>query len=285
MADLFDPLSVKSWDLPEPPRDGAADPQPRRPRAWCPATSPSSTTRQRATAGLIITEGTQPSAVGQGYLTPPASTPPSRSPAGAASPTPCTRRAAASSCSSCTPAGSRTPTTRTASRPSRRARSPRRTRCSPPTGQQAAPGPPRPRDRRDPRRRRGVRARRPQRGRGRPRRRRGARRQRLPDPPVPRARAPTSAPTSTAAARRTAPGSPSRSTRAVAEAIGPERSASGSPRPTTSRAPPRRTRPTSRRRTPRSSRASPRSAWPTSACSPTRRWTWCSGCARSSAAC
>ena len=71
---------------------------------------------QRASAGLIITEGTQPSAGRPGLpRPPPASTPPSRSPAGAASPTPCTREAAASSPSSCTRAGSRTPTTRPAS--------------------------------------------------------------------------------------------------------------------------------------------------------------------------
>ena len=74
-------------------------------------------------------------------------------------------------------------------------------------------------------------------------------------------------------------------TRAVAEAIGPEKVGIRISPPTTSRAPPRRTRPTSRRRTAPWSTASPRSAWPTSACWPTRRWTWSSGCARTSAAC
>ena len=68
MADLFDPLTRQELGPAQPPRDGAADPQPRRPRAWCPATSPSSTTPSAPSAGLIITEGTQPSAVGQGYL-------------------------------------------------------------------------------------------------------------------------------------------------------------------------------------------------------------------------
>lgn len=38
---------------------------------------------QRASAGLIVTEGIQPSAVGQGYPDTPACTPPGRSPRGA----------------------------------------------------------------------------------------------------------------------------------------------------------------------------------------------------------
>ena len=76
-------------------------------------------------------------------------------------------------------------------------------------------------------------------------------------------RAPTSAPTSTAAARRTAPGSSSRWRAPSPRRSARSGSASGSRRRTTSRARPRRTRPTSRRRTARSSTASPRSAWPT----------------------
>lgn len=52
---------------------------------------------QRASAGLIITEGIQPSVVGQGYPFTPACTMPSRSRPGARSPTPCTRRAVGSS--------------------------------------------------------------------------------------------------------------------------------------------------------------------------------------------
>ena len=51
---------------------------------------------QRATAGLIVTEGTQPSAVGQGYLNTPGLHAPSRSPAGAGSPTRSTSAAAGS---------------------------------------------------------------------------------------------------------------------------------------------------------------------------------------------
>ena len=51
---------------------------------------------QRASTALIITEGTQPSEDGQGYLLLPASTPRGRSRAGGASPTRSTRRAGGS---------------------------------------------------------------------------------------------------------------------------------------------------------------------------------------------
>ena len=143
---------------------------------------------QRATAGLIISEGTQPSRRRPGLPAHPrASTPTSRSPAGAWSPTPCTPAAAASSPSSCTPAASATPTSPGCS-PSRRPRSRPPARSSPREGMQAFRRAARARDRRAARRRRGVRRRRPPRRRGRPRRRRAARRQRLPAPPVPRRR-------------------------------------------------------------------------------------------------
>ncbi len=104
---------------------------------------------------------------------------------------------------------------------------------------------------------RGVRARRALRGRGRAGRRRGARRQRLPASTSSWRPARTSAPTPTAAARRTGPASRSRSPAPWPRRSARSASASGSPRRTTSRARPRRTRPTSRRRTPRSSRRSP----------------------------
>ena len=59
--------------------------------------------------------------------------------------------------------------------------------------------------------------------RGRPRRRRGPRRQRLPDPPVPRPGLQPAHRRVRRLARRTAPASPSRSTRAVVDAIGADR--------------------------------------------------------------
>ena len=122
------------------------------------------------------------------------------------------------------------------------------------------------------------------RGRGRPRRGRIARRERLPAAPVP------GAGLQRAHGRvRRQPGQPgpppSRWPAPSPRRSAPERVGIRiSPR-TTSRARPRRTRPTSRRRTARSSRASPRSAWPTSACWPTRPSTSSSGCARTSAVC
>jgi N-ethylmaleimide reductase len=59
-------------------------------------------------AGLIITEASQISAMGQGYLDTPGIHTPSRWPAGGASPTPCTRAAGASWCSCGTWGASRT---------------------------------------------------------------------------------------------------------------------------------------------------------------------------------
>lgn len=44
---------------------------------------------QRASLGLLITEGVQPAADGQGYLNTPESIPPSTLPDGGTSPTPC----------------------------------------------------------------------------------------------------------------------------------------------------------------------------------------------------
>lgn len=52
---------------------------------------------QRASAGLLISEGIQPSAVGQGYPFTPGCTAPGRWRPGARSPTPCTRPVAGSS--------------------------------------------------------------------------------------------------------------------------------------------------------------------------------------------
>ena len=70
MPDLFDSLTVKSWDLPNrlvmaPLTRNRADGD------GVPGDLAVEYYSQRATAGLIITEGTQPSAVGQGYLNTP----------------------------------------------------------------------------------------------------------------------------------------------------------------------------------------------------------------------
>ncbi len=67
MADLFDPLSVKSWDLPNR-LVMAPLTRNRATEGMVPGDLAVEYYAQRATAGLIITEGTQPSAVGQGYL-------------------------------------------------------------------------------------------------------------------------------------------------------------------------------------------------------------------------
>jgi 2,4-dienoyl-CoA reductase-like NADH-dependent reductase (Old Yellow Enzyme family) len=67
MPDLFDPLNVKSWNLPHRlvmaplTRNRAGE-------GMVPGDLAVEYYAQRASAGLIITEGTQPSAVGQGYL-------------------------------------------------------------------------------------------------------------------------------------------------------------------------------------------------------------------------
>ena len=70
MPDLFDSLTVKSWNLPHrvvmaPLTRNRADGE------GVPGDLAVEYYAQRASAGLIITEGTQPSAVGQGYLNTP----------------------------------------------------------------------------------------------------------------------------------------------------------------------------------------------------------------------
>ena len=96
MPDLFDSLTVKSWTLPHrlvmaPLTRNRADAD------GVPGDLAVEYYAQRASAGLIITEGTQPSAVGQGYLNTPGCTAPSRWLAGAGSPTRSTSAAAGSS--------------------------------------------------------------------------------------------------------------------------------------------------------------------------------------------
>ena len=67
MPDLFDPLRIKAWDLPN--RLVMAPLTRNRATAgMVPGDLAVEYYSQRASAGLIITEGTQPSAVGQGYL-------------------------------------------------------------------------------------------------------------------------------------------------------------------------------------------------------------------------
>jgi N-ethylmaleimide reductase len=67
MADLFDPLTVKSWELPN--RLVMAPLTRNRAEAdQVPGDLAVEYYSQRASAALIITEGTQPSPVGQGYL-------------------------------------------------------------------------------------------------------------------------------------------------------------------------------------------------------------------------
>ena len=67
MPDLFDDLTVQSWNLPNrlvmaPLTRNRAD------ERGVPGDLAVEYYAQRASAGLIISEGTQPSAVGQGYL-------------------------------------------------------------------------------------------------------------------------------------------------------------------------------------------------------------------------
>ena len=67
MPDLFDPIRVGAWDLPN--RLVMAPLTRNRATAgMVPGDLAVEYYAQRATAGLIVTEGTQPSAVGQGYL-------------------------------------------------------------------------------------------------------------------------------------------------------------------------------------------------------------------------
>ncbi len=71
MTELFEPLRMKSWDL---PHRILLAPMTRS-RAAAEGMVPTDLTAQyyaqRASAALIVTEGTQPSAAGQGYLTTP----------------------------------------------------------------------------------------------------------------------------------------------------------------------------------------------------------------------
>lgn len=94
MTTAFDPVDLAGRKL----ANRIAMAPMTRSRAYGPGGAPTEATAtyyaQRATAGLIVTEGIQPSVVGQGYPTPPACTPNSRSPRGAPSPTPCTPRTA-----------------------------------------------------------------------------------------------------------------------------------------------------------------------------------------------
>ena len=71
---------------------------------------------QRASAGLLVTEGTQILPSGKGYMGTPGITAPSRRPAGGSPPMPCTPKAARSSPSSGTSAPSRTLTCNPAAR-------------------------------------------------------------------------------------------------------------------------------------------------------------------------
>jgi N-ethylmaleimide reductase len=66
MTDLFEPVRVQSWDLPN--RLVMAPLTRNRAKGAVPGDLAVEYYAQRASAGLIITEGTQPSAVGQGYL-------------------------------------------------------------------------------------------------------------------------------------------------------------------------------------------------------------------------
>jgi N-ethylmaleimide reductase len=70
MPDLFDPLRVKGWELPSR-LVMAPLTRNRATEGMVPGDLAVEYYRQRAGAGLIISEGTQPSAVGQGYLATP----------------------------------------------------------------------------------------------------------------------------------------------------------------------------------------------------------------------
>jgi 2,4-dienoyl-CoA reductase-like NADH-dependent reductase (Old Yellow Enzyme family) len=69
MTELFEPIRVQSWDLPN--RLVMAPLTRNRATGTVPGELAVEYYAQRASAGLIITEGTQPSAVGQGYLNTP----------------------------------------------------------------------------------------------------------------------------------------------------------------------------------------------------------------------
>jgi 2,4-dienoyl-CoA reductase-like NADH-dependent reductase (Old Yellow Enzyme family) len=70
VPDLFDPLQLKGWNLPNR-LVMAPLTRNRATEGMVPGDLAVEYYAQRATAGLIITEGTQPSAVGQGYLNTP----------------------------------------------------------------------------------------------------------------------------------------------------------------------------------------------------------------------
>jgi 2,4-dienoyl-CoA reductase-like NADH-dependent reductase (Old Yellow Enzyme family) len=70
VSDLFDPLQLKSWNLPNR-LVMAPLTRNRATEGMVPGDLAVEYYAQRASAGLIITEGTQPSAVGQGYLNTP----------------------------------------------------------------------------------------------------------------------------------------------------------------------------------------------------------------------
>jgi N-ethylmaleimide reductase len=70
MPDLFDPLRIRDWDLPNR-MVMAPLTRNRAGEGMVPGDLAVEYYSQRASAGLIITEGTQPSAVGQGYLNTP----------------------------------------------------------------------------------------------------------------------------------------------------------------------------------------------------------------------
>ena len=66
MAHAFDPIRIGRWDLPQ--RFVMAPLTRNRAKGTVPGELNATYYGQRATAGLIVTEGSQPSAVGQGYL-------------------------------------------------------------------------------------------------------------------------------------------------------------------------------------------------------------------------
>src|SRR4051794_10035845 len=67
MPDLFDPIRVRTWDLPNR-LVMAPLTRNRATTGMVPSDLAVEYYAQRASAGLIVAEGTQPSAVGQGYL-------------------------------------------------------------------------------------------------------------------------------------------------------------------------------------------------------------------------
>jgi 2,4-dienoyl-CoA reductase-like NADH-dependent reductase (Old Yellow Enzyme family) len=71
MADLFDTLTVRDWELPHRVVMAPLTRNRAEPETMAPGDLAVEYYRQRASAGLIVSEGTQPSAVGQGYLNTP----------------------------------------------------------------------------------------------------------------------------------------------------------------------------------------------------------------------